>query len=180
MINDSKAGLGSRSEFPSKLLVVDMPGRFDEQEGGGWLQSIGSFVEEWARCRHFVNYGKGEQEIDDPLQSVKPHRVWRNHARIDTIEQPGFAGAAPQAGDHSRFDIDSNNAAGWADQASQFQCKEVHSGAGFEHDHAEMDVGRDDSDWILHETPQRTCEKVPDPPGTNVVTSHTNSGQTIR
>jgi hypothetical protein len=84
MINDSKAGLGSRSEFPSKLLVVDMPGRFDEQEGGGWLQSIGSFVEEWARCRHFVNYGKGEQEIDDPLQSVKPHRVWRNHARIDT------------------------------------------------------------------------------------------------
>jgi len=85
MADNAKASLGSRSEFSVKLLIIDMPGRFGEQQSGTWFQSSGGFAEEWSWPRHFVHHGKGEHEVNCS-NLVEAHRGWRNHACIEAIK----------------------------------------------------------------------------------------------
>ena len=86
MADNAKASLGSRSEFSVKLLIIDMPGRFGEQQSGTPFQSAGGFAEERRGPRHFMYHGKGEHEVNCSLNVVEAHRGWRNYACLNAIK----------------------------------------------------------------------------------------------
>jgi hypothetical protein len=78
--------LDSRCEFSGKLLIIDMPGRFGQQQGGVRFQSASGFGEEWTWPRHFMHHGKGEHEVNSSFKVAEGHRRRRNHAGIDVVE----------------------------------------------------------------------------------------------
>jgi hypothetical protein len=54
--------------------------------------------------------------------------------------------------------IESNDAPGWADEASKFEGKKAHPGYKIEHRHACVDVWRHDRGRILNQTSEGSSE----------------------
>jgi len=110
-----------------------------------------------------MHHEKGEYEIDHSLHVAEAHRGWLNDTRVDAVEQSNLPRTMLQASYHSRLDVYSDDTAGRADEAGQFERKETHAWTGFEHRYARVDVWGAEALRVLHEPPWRACENVTNP-----------------
>lgn len=109
---------------------------------------------------------------------VKSAELCRSKTPIDSAEAtrastrlriPAFFGAALEAVDHLRLNINRNHPPRGTHKARKFQREVTHARPGFEHCHALVDVRREEFVGTLPIVSHRTYQPVPEPPGTNAM-----------
>ncbi len=148
--------------------IRDVPPRFREEQARSGLRRPGHFLEEQRGVRQLMYHGEDQREVHRRGEVRKTHRIGRCEARVQAIENAGFARAAPQPIQHAGLNVHCDHPPRFAHQASQLQSEEAHPRARFEHGHARANVRGHHFGRLREEPPHGTRQQVAQPPRADV------------
>jgi len=116
-----------------------------------------------------MNHTECKDEVHLPFEVIETHTIPGTLPCIDPIEQSGPLGAASEFQEHPGLHIYGNDSPLGTDEACQCQREVAHPGARFKNDHSRSYEWTEDGSGIMHQTPERACQKITKPPGAHIM-----------